>query len=154
MAGPGRDHKFNAEREKIILEGLAAGLDRKTAAERAGISDRTFRVWIQRGTKVWRKHKPEEPFITFVTKVQEIEGDCIARHVKVISQAADKGDWKAAAWWLERMHPDKFGAERRRIRELEKLVNLLTQGTANAGPVAAKTERLQETSTETTEDVE
>jgi hypothetical protein len=60
----------------------------------AGLGFTTFNDW-----------REEDSF--FAQKIEFVEAQAIERNLALIQQAALK-DWKAAAWLLERRHPDMF----------------------------------------------
>ena len=69
------------------------------ACARAGISQDTFGRW--------RKQSAD-----FAEEVKKAEAEAIARNVTVIQKAAGTS-WQAAAWWLERRHPNDFARTER-----------------------------------------
>ena len=74
---------------------LKAGITISSACEIVGISRQTYYNWAE-------KH-PE-----FAEKVKKAIAESELRAVKIILDAA-KRDWKAAAWFLERRFPDRWG---------------------------------------------
>lgn len=84
-----RPSKFNADREKRILEALSAGVSRKTAAEYAGIDQDTLIRWMQR-------------YASFADAVIEAETKVEVSAVVSVRQAWMSGDWRAAIEWLKR----------------------------------------------------
>lgn len=73
-----------------------------TATRIAGISKETFYSWCRRG------HKGEQPFKNFLVAVERAAAESEAINVGLIERAATK-QWQAAAWYLERRYPKKFG---------------------------------------------
>ncbi len=120
-----RPSKYDQPAAEVLLTAVAAGLSNKTAAELAGVSERTLYGWMRRGKA------GEQPFLQDIKRGQ---AEAVGSAMKVIREAAERVTWQAAAWWLERRHPDLYGSERRRIRELEKLVDEL--GKKVAGEIA------------------
>ena len=54
--------------------------------------------------------KPEESiYLQFLQSLTRARAEAIAKKVAVVSSTASQGDWKAAAWWLERQVPEDFG---------------------------------------------
>ena len=98
----GRPTKFTTEVRKKILWALRLGNYRKTAAEYAGISERTLCMWVARG-----EQGEAGEYREFLDQVLEAEQTAEVRALGVIHQAANK-DWKAAAWFLERKFPERF----------------------------------------------
>lgn len=91
----GRPSKLTDERAERILDALRAGNYLETAARYAGVSYDTLNEW--------RKRFPE-----FSEAVEKARADAEARNVAVLQQAA-RTKWQAAAWWLERSFPGRWG---------------------------------------------
>ena len=98
----GRPSKFTEETRKKILWALRLGNYRKTAAEYAGISERTLGDWLLQGSE-----QEDTDFADFRKDVLEAEQAAEVRALGVIQQAANR-DWKAAAWYLERKFPQRY----------------------------------------------
>lgn len=99
----GRPTKFSEERAQAMLEALRGGNYIETAASYAGIDDSTYRRWLQR----------EEPeFRAFRAAVKKAQADAEVRNVGIVLKAAPT-HWQAAAWWLERSFPDRYGRRTR-----------------------------------------
>jgi hypothetical protein len=101
------------------LEAIRLGGSRKDAALYAGIAVRTAQVWIQKG----REDKARKPYREFVRRLERAESLTKLRLTGAVHKAANDGDWKAAAWWLERRAPDEFGRTDTRKVELTATVN-------------------------------
>jgi transposase len=95
----GRPSKLTEERQEKVLEALRAGNYLETAAAYAAISYQTLNEW--------RKRFPE-----FSEAVEKARADAEARMVAVIMKAAPVS-WQAAAWWLERSFPSRYGRRTR-----------------------------------------
>ena len=48
-------------------------------------------------------------FLQFLQRVEQARAEAIAKKVAVIANSGVDGDWRAAAWWLERQVSDEFG---------------------------------------------
>lgn len=92
----GRSDDFNEVAERRILESVREGSTLQMAARSAGISPRTLRRWRDR-------------YPDFDRKVQRAKAEAGERALGVIQEAADKGDWRAASWWLEKRFPEQYG---------------------------------------------
>lgn len=92
---PGRPSKMTDEVVAKIIEALRAGNYLETAARVAGITYETLNEW--------RKQFPE-----FSEAVEKARAEAEARNVAVV-QLAGRSQWQAAAWWLERSFPARFG---------------------------------------------
>jgi hypothetical protein len=99
----------------FICDRLAAGVDNATAVAASGLSLRTCYRLKARG-----KAGDDPPAVAFLAAVKKAEADAVVRNVALVQKAAQNGTWQAAAWWLERRHPDEHGSDRRRIRMLKK----------------------------------
>jgi transposase len=116
-----RPTKLTPERQKVILAGIAAGLPRKHAAERAGITERTLRLWLRKA----QSKRATAAVISFSSALNKAEADAVARNVAIIQTAAKGGKWTAAAWWLERRYPEEFSSFRSELVELKRIVREL-----------------------------
>lgn len=99
----GRPTKLTPEVQDRIIQALKAGNYVETAAEYAGIGKTTFYRWMARGEQASRGIYRE-----FRDAVMRARAEAEARNVAIIQKAAPD-DWRAAAWWLERAFPDRWG---------------------------------------------
>lgn len=101
----GRPTKLTPEVQDKIVTALRAGNYQETAATYAGVEPRTFYRWMERG-----ENNPEdEPYRQFRQAVEKAKADSEVRDVALIDRAAADGSWQAAAWKLERKHPNRWG---------------------------------------------
>jgi len=98
----GRPTKLTDAVEQKLLEAIKAGNYRRVAAHYAGVSIRTFQAWVERG-----KAAPGSRHGSFLQRVLEAEGQAEIEATGCIAKAA-KEDWRAAAWYLERKHPERW----------------------------------------------
>jgi len=83
-----------------ILDALSKGLTRSAAATAGNIAAGTLHNWM----------RDDADFRDLVVAAEfAAAGDFTAE----VYAAAKRGDWKAAAWWLERRDPEHFGAPSR-----------------------------------------
>jgi transposase-like protein len=101
VEGSGTPHETNGEGAGKIAESIRVGAYAEQAARAAGISPSTFYDWMRRG------EAGEEPFSEFSETVRAREAEAEVAAVTMIRQAADEGDWRAAAY-VERKHPDRW----------------------------------------------
>lgn len=99
----GRPSKLTPERQKRIVDAIRAGNYVETAAEYAGIGKTTFYRWMEQGEQASHGIYRE-----FRDAVMRARAEAEARSVALIQKAAPD-DWRAAAWWLERAFPDRWG---------------------------------------------
>jgi len=102
----GRPTKLTPELQKQIVAYITAGSYIETAAAAAGIDKTTLHDWLRRGKA------GDKPFDEFSHAVERAMGQADMRDLAVIDRASQDGVWQAAAWKLERKHPDKWGRTR------------------------------------------
>jgi len=88
--------KFTPEIHAAVVRALSKGITRQGAADICGITDRTLRLWCDKG------RKGEEPYVQFAADVAKAEGEIEVDMTGVVITAAKDGDWRAAQLWLER----------------------------------------------------
>jgi transposase-like protein len=98
-----RPTKLTPEVREQIAESIRAGAYAEQAARAAGISPSTFYDWLRRG------EAGEAPFSEFSETVRAREAEAEVAAVTMIRQAAEAGDWRAAAHYLDRKHPERWG---------------------------------------------
>ena len=95
----GRRSKFCAAVVEKICQAIGDGLPFKFAAALGGISIDTFCEW--------RRNNSE-----FSAAIEEALAKGVHERVKIIAAAAQKGDLKAAMWWLEHTQAEHFAKNR------------------------------------------
>jgi len=105
-----RPTKLTPETQREFLSALRSGCTRKDAARYVGVHPDSIYLWLKRGSEP----EAEDPYREFFRLVNRAERSVKIRALGIIQQAQE-GDWKAAAWWLERKHPEEFG-RRDRLR--------------------------------------
>lgn len=98
-----RPTKLKPEVRAGLIEAVELGATWEAAAQSVGIGASTLRQWRQRG------EAGEAPFAALLADLKRADADCISRALQVIRQAAEGGQWQAAAWLLERRHPADYG---------------------------------------------
>lgn len=119
--GRGRPSLLTPEREVRLLRAIRRGMPLKQAAMLAGMSYETLNRWRIQGEA---EDAPAE-FRHFWQALRKAQAVAMERLVGRIQDAAGS-DWKAAAWLLERRHPDEFARQQR-----------LEHTGAGGGPIAA-----------------
>ncbi len=102
----GRKTKLTVAVHQQICSYIATGAYKEHAAAAAGVPARTLHEWLSRGSGP----DADEPYISFADDVRKAEGKDVVTTTAVITKA-EKKDWKAAAWKLERKFPKQFGAK-------------------------------------------
>ena len=116
---PGRPpipSKLTPERQDRIVSAVKAGNYLETAARFAGIDPSTLHGWMAKGrTEVASRdngHDPDPMQDVYVNLLEAVEGakaEAEVRAVAMIQRAAADGTWSAAAWYLERSAPYRWG---------------------------------------------
>jgi len=101
----GRPTDLTPDTQSRIVEALRAGNYIDAACAYAGIGTTTYYRWMQRA------QDPTAPDIyrDFRDAVERARAEAEIRNVGLIQRAASDGTWQAAAWFLERSHPRKWG---------------------------------------------
>jgi len=101
-----RPTKLTKKRLRAILEPLRAGGTRKAAAASAGVGESTLHDWLRAARGGGTSLQGE-----LLIEVERAEAQAEARATGVITAAVEGGDWKAAAWWLERRRRADWGRQ-------------------------------------------
>lgn len=104
------------ENTGLIMDAVVAGLGLNRAAGYAGVPERTVKGWLARGRAAIEAADDnaapvpdsERKYADFARDIDSARSRAVARNVTIIQEAAPQ-DWRAAAWWLERAHPDDYG---------------------------------------------
>lgn len=80
---------------KRLTDALKEGMSRTAAARLAGVSPSIYR----------------DAGDDLRARIQRAEAEAEQTAVKAIMVAAERGDWRACAWWLERRHTARWSAE-------------------------------------------
>ena len=130
-----RPTKLTPDVRDRIATMIQAGAYAEQAARAAGISASSYYSWMERG---------ERPFSEFSETIKTAEAVAEQERVSRIQEAADAGTWQAAAWWLERRFPGRWGrrnpeppatAPGPSAEELDAEVERLLEQAAAAGAV-------------------
>jgi hypothetical protein len=109
--------KYTPQVHAKIIENLKLGAFKKHAANAAGIALTTLESWLERGAE------GIEPYATLLNDVETTIAEDALRNQAIISKAAagaHDGDWKAAAWNLQKKFPKLYG-EMSRGHDLSEL---------------------------------
>lgn len=109
----GRELLLDDRRHKAIVEFIKGGSTITNACRAVGISQEAYFTWMRHG------RNGREPYVAFFEDVQRAKA--LARYSleRVIIEAAPD-DWRAAAWMLERQHPEEY-AQRSEVRTIHEL---------------------------------
>jgi hypothetical protein len=100
-----RPTKLTPEVVKKIVLAINAGNYAKVAAQMAGIGETTYYRWLE----LSEKPNARKEYREFRESIERAEAEAEVIALTRVRQAADNGDWKAAGWFLERKHGDRWG---------------------------------------------
>lgn len=100
-----RPSKLTPAVQERIIQALQAGNYVETAARYAGVAPTTFYRWMEQGEQDGANPLYRE----FRDAVESARAQAEVRSIALIQQAAQNGTWQAAAWFLERSHPHRWG---------------------------------------------
>lgn len=110
---------LEADKTRRLIDALRGGTDLETASAFAGYSLAQVIQVIAAGQaesdRIDAGIEPNEAntdALLLWREVYKARAEVVVRAVAQIQKAANQGEWKAAAWWLERSLPDKYGANR------------------------------------------
>ena len=107
-----RPTKLTPELTREITSYIQDGNTPTISATLVGISPSTYFDWMSKGSN-------QQPgFMEFSESIKRACAQSIVNRVAHISRVADSGNWRAAAWMLERMAPESFGKLSHGCREL------------------------------------
>lgn len=105
--------KLNEARKKAILQAIQLGATYEIAAENAGIARSTLWNWLKKG-----EEQSTGQFATFLDAFKKAEARAALGALATINRASTDGDWKAAAFLLERRHNFKRDAQHLRSDQI------------------------------------
>ena len=95
--------KLTETTQATLRAALEAGNTRAAAAQGAGITYECLRLWIRKGEKEKTgRHR------TLARTIEQAEAQAEREAVAEIRAAWTRGEWRAAAWWLERRRPETY----------------------------------------------
>jgi len=98
-----RPSKLTKTAQDTLRAALEAGNTRAAAAQAAGIAPDTLRTWMRQGEQqATGRHR------TLARTVEQAEAQAESEAVAEIRAAWKRGEWRAAAWWLERRRPETY----------------------------------------------
>jgi len=97
----GRPSKLTTEKIEQICTWLHAGYFVEDAARMANISKSTFYNWMDKA-KDDRDNEIESIYTEFLDSIEHARAQAEGIFLASIRNAATRGVWQAAAWWMER----------------------------------------------------
>lgn len=118
----GRPGMISAELVASFSEYLKIGSYPDIAAAALGISRATMYLWLRRGSAEAKRlektprAKPKDSealYLSFLNAYKQCRAQGELLDLAIITQAAQKGSWQAAAWKRERSAPDRWAMSKR-----------------------------------------
>jgi hypothetical protein len=97
---------------RSVLACREQGMSEAMCAKAAGVSPRALREALAQGDADIEAGV-KSPEAQCAAEYDKAEAKFLARNLAVIHNAAGKGNWQAAAWLLERTHPEQFAESKR-----------------------------------------
>ena len=94
-----RRTKLNPQRQAMIIEALQLGMTIELASKYAGIEQKTFYNWMNRG-----RRENEGIYFQFLQAIEKAIAKSALVNMAIIQKAAKEGTWQASAWIMERRH--------------------------------------------------
>ena len=108
----GRPSKLTPERAQAIALAVSEGHYLQHAAAAAGVARSSVHNWLARGQKARERldgggepEPDEEPYLDLLEALEGAEKCAAELGIAPIRDAMERGDWRAAAWYLERRLP-------------------------------------------------
>ncbi len=98
----GRKTILTPELQDAVVKRIRAGNYIKVACLAVGIGVSTYFEWLKKG------EEGRQPYAEFTDTIKKAEAEAHVNYVAIVASHAPK-QWQAAAWWLERRFPDKWG---------------------------------------------
>lgn len=103
---------FTEENRITAIAAYRLGASDNLAAASIGVNSTTIRAWLKKGLEeLLLETDPETEHATFFKSVQIAKWESAQPKLNKIREEAES-NWKAAAWWLERLYPNDYGARR------------------------------------------
>lgn len=120
-----------AKQIEQLIATVRKGVNLATAIHASALSTTEVYGWMQRGRLEEERlqnnprakaKKSEEACVGIWKELRAAKAESIAAMELAIVRAANEGEWKASAWWLERNYPELYGKSAQERKPL-------TQGT-------------------------
>ena len=128
----GRPRKIDKKRTAELCDLLTRGVPQATAARMVGISETALHNWKAHARKVLdaagledskqrgyttRVADRDKPYVEFWESVENARAEAevlMIDRVRQIAEGHGRDSLRAATWWLDRAHPDRW-AQRQRV---------------------------------------
>jgi transposase len=99
-----RPSKLTPDIQKRIGDNISLGLTYRLAAELAGVTYKTFNLWMQQG-----KNSTSGKYFHFYQYIKKRNADAAKALLERLNEAADAGNCQVCMFILERRFPEEFG---------------------------------------------
>ena len=82
---------------------VRVGVPKEIAARAIGVTRDTLYKWAEKG------RGGDKRYTKFAEAIDKADAECDVVLIKCVTQAALKGDWRAAQWELSKKHLERFG---------------------------------------------
>lgn len=124
----GRPTLMTVENTKRICEALSMGSSYELACNYAGVDYTTYRGWMRRANDRIESGADEtDSYVKFSNDIKKAIGDRSLGWLKIIQEAAENGQWQAAAWKLERCEREHFSKDSSEIKEIKFIFEKLLE---------------------------
>lgn len=106
---------LDADAHETIVEALRRGHFVDTAAALAGCTSAQVHRWLRAGARP----DADADLRRFAIDARRAIAESEDQALKALQTAAECGDLKAVTWWLERRHPERWGAKVQHIVRAE-----------------------------------
>ncbi len=127
--------KLNPELQQQLVECIESGMYYDLACDAVGISKVTFWNWMNAG-----KANKDEQSVNFFNAIKKAKASCAKNALDMIKQHGLK-EWTASAWLLERRYRKLYGKDAKDLREVARLIKLLSKGEAENGEAISGEEK-------------
>ena len=99
-----RPSKLTPDIQKRIGDNIALGLTYRLAAESAGVTYKTFNLWMAKG-----RNSTQGEYFEFYNHITKCNADSAKRLLERLHDAANTGNCQVCMWILERRFSEEFG---------------------------------------------
>jgi hypothetical protein len=90
-----------------------AGLTQTACADACAVRPSVLSSWIAQGDSDIEHGFPDTVYAKLAVEFRKADSSFVAKYMGVIEKKAQDGNWQAAAWLLERTHPESFAESKR-----------------------------------------
>lgn len=124
MANPegigGRPSMITPELTKRLCEALQMGSTYELACNYAGVEYGSYRNWMRKAeARIEQGADESDHYVKFYHCIKKAIGERTLGWLKIIQNAAENGQWQAAAWKLERCEREHFSKDSSEIKEIK-----------------------------------